>query len=219
MIGHIKNLAHHPALLTLVVIFAMAGITIAILPLNTLLKKISRIKLALDGETAIGQELNQRMRQGCHVFHDFPADGFNIDHIVIGPAGGFAVETKTRTKRIRHGAPTNVNVLFDGEKLNFPHHAETRPVTQAWRQARWLAQWLRQAAGETVDIRPVIALPGWYVQSSAKNGGLLVINGKNPQALIQAGKQAVLDAAQIRRLAHAVAQKCRDIAPFAARKR
>ena len=36
--------------------------------------------------------------QGYAVFHDIPGDGFNVDHALIGPAGIFAIETKTRAK-------------------------------------------------------------------------------------------------------------------------
>ena len=39
------------------------------------------------------------MRDGFAVFHDVPGDkAFNVDHVVIGPQGVFAVETKGRGK-------------------------------------------------------------------------------------------------------------------------
>ena len=46
----------------------------------------------VDAEVAIGQELDQLMRDGAAVFHDMPAERFNIDHVVIareyiGPVG------------------------------------------------------------------------------------------------------------------------------------
>jgi len=51
------------------------------------------LRLAYEDEVAIGQELNGLGRSGYRVFHDFAVDerGFNIDHIVVGPAGVFAV--------------------------------------------------------------------------------------------------------------------------------
>jgi len=51
-----------------------------------------------DAELSVGQELNQLMRQGAVVFHDLPADGFNIDHVLISALGVFAIETKEYTK-------------------------------------------------------------------------------------------------------------------------
>jgi hypothetical protein len=57
-------------------------------------------RIGYDGELATAQELNQLMRHGYYVFHDLQAENFNIDHIVIGPAGVFAVETKSRSNDI-----------------------------------------------------------------------------------------------------------------------
>jgi integrase len=77
------------------------------------------------------------------VYHDFPAENFNIDHIVIGSNGVFAVETKGRAKPVNG----DVNVIFDGQGLQFPTHYEKDPFDQAKRQAVWLAKWLTSAVG------------------------------------------------------------------------
>jgi hypothetical protein len=68
-----------------------------------LLSERRDLRLGLDGELATAEELNQLMRYGYYVYHDFPADRFNIDRVVIGPAGVFAVETKTRSKGTLRG--------------------------------------------------------------------------------------------------------------------
>ena len=49
-----------------------------------------------DGEERMGNILG-RLPQGWHVFHDLPigARGANVDHLVIGPAGVFTINTKT----------------------------------------------------------------------------------------------------------------------------
>ena len=62
-----------------------------------------RIRLGFEGERHVGEALNQLMLVGYRVFHDFlitdkPRSIRNIDHIVIGSNGVFAVETKTRRK-------------------------------------------------------------------------------------------------------------------------
>lgn len=52
------------------------------------------------GERAVGEELNQLLRDGCHVFHDYPGGpNWNINHIVVAPPGVYPIETKTRHKR------------------------------------------------------------------------------------------------------------------------
>ncbi|MDO5610187.1 MAG: nuclease-related domain-containing protein, partial [Pseudomonadota bacterium] len=121
---------------------------------------------AKDGQLAervTGMQLNRLMAQGCIVIHDLPADGFNIDHIVISPRGIYAVETKSFRKP-RQGGSESARVAFDGEALRFPDFIEKSAVEQAKRQARWLAKELRDALGSDYPVEAALALPGWYVE-------------------------------------------------------
>jgi hypothetical protein len=43
-------------------------------------EELDNLRTGYDAELAVGQELDRLMRQGTIVFHDFPADGFNLDH-------------------------------------------------------------------------------------------------------------------------------------------
>jgi hypothetical protein len=97
------------------------------------LRRITR--LGYEGEVATGQELNQMMLQGYHVYHDFVADKFNIDHIVVGPAGVFAVETKARAKPTSDDRKRDAQVTYDGRYLHFPQWKESKPLEQARSQA------------------------------------------------------------------------------------
>ena len=105
-------------------------------------------QLGLDCERSVGQELNQLMLEGCRVFHDFQADNFNIDHVVIAGNGIFAIETKGRSKPDRGRGQEDVLVTYDGHTLQFPTWREREPIEQAKRQATWLAAWLTKAVGE-----------------------------------------------------------------------
>jgi len=173
--------------------------------LVTLLKKRNNLILGLDCERAVGQELNQLMLDGFRVYHDFPAENFNIDHIVIGPNGVFAVETKGRAKQIKG----DVNIIYDGEGLQFPTHYERAPFEQAKRQANWLAKWLTSAVGAQVAVRPVLVFPGWYIER--KKPGMLIYNGKNPQAVYKIQSGEILSPEMVQRISHQVEQKCRDV--------
>ncbi len=84
--------------LLLAVVIYVASIVWATRRLYLLFKQRSSLYLGLDAELAVGQELNQLMLNGCRVYHDFPAENFNIDHVVAGPGGVYAVETKGRAK-------------------------------------------------------------------------------------------------------------------------
>lgn len=59
---------------------------------------VDNLRLGLDAELAVGQEIDQLMRDGANVFHDLPADQVNIDHVVIARQVVFAVETKGYAK-------------------------------------------------------------------------------------------------------------------------
>ncbi len=179
-----------------------------------LLRKRSALQLGLDCELAVGQELNQLMLEGCRVYHDFPADKFNIDHIVVSPRGVFAVETKGRAKPDKKGGTGEATVTYDGHKLNFPGWAEKEPLDQARRQATWLSQWLSSAVGESVSAKPVLALPGWFIDRK-KPSDLLIFNGKDPDLLLNWSSNADLSKVLITRIAHQLEQQCRDIKPVA----
>lgn len=173
-------------------------------------------QLGLDCERSVGQELNQLMLDGCRVFHDVQADSFNIDHVVIASNGVFAIETKGRSKPDRGRGQEDVLVTYEGQTLQFPTWREREPIEQAKRQAAWLSGWLSKAVGEQVLVKPVLALPGWFVDRKSKD--FLIYNGKNPQYLMKIATEKPLSPEMIQRVAHQLDQQCRDIAPQAYKK-
>ena len=136
-----------------------------------------RLRLGYDAELAVGQEISRLMLDGCHVYHDFPAGRFNIDHIVVGPAGVFAVETKGRSKPTSGNGRSDAEVVYDGKSLRFPGRVETKALDQASDNARWLRKWLSSALGEPIGVQPVVVLPGWFVKRVGPNG-IPVLNPK-----------------------------------------
>lgn len=140
----------------------------------SLLKVKRNYALGLDAEIAVGQVLNYLMHKGYWVFHDFPAESFNIDHVVISKNGIFAVETKGSAKIDNAGKN---EAGSDGKTLKFPGWEESKPLEQAQAQAVWLKNWLTREIGEKIEVHPVLALPGWFVKASSQDG-VPVINGK-----------------------------------------
>lgn len=181
-------------------------------------RRLRSLRLGYEGEVAVGQELNQLLAQGFRVYHDFPAGKFNVDHVVIGPTGIFAVETKARAKPNSGDGKADARVEFHGTELRFPGWKETAPIDQAVRQAEALSKWLASAVGEPVAVRPVVALPGWYVVT-VKPGEVLVFNGKNYRSVFpKVLPPKRLDDKLIQQIAHQIEQKCRSVSPLAVRK-
>jgi hypothetical protein len=172
-----------------------------------LMKHRNHLRLGYDCELAVGQELNNRVRDGFFVFHDFPADAFNIDHILIGSTGVFAIETKGRAKP-RVAENNNWKMEYDGKKLIFPGWSETKPIEQARSQAEWLSGWLQKATGSPCKVIPVLVIPGWFVKITATSD-VRIFYGKDSSFLAKG--QPVLSPRQIQAIVHQVEQKCRTV--------
>jgi hypothetical protein len=136
---------------------------------------LKRLKLGRDGEKSLGQFLESLREQEYKVFHDIPGDNFNIDHVLIGPAGIFTVETKTRSK-----SNGNSRIIFDGESIRVDGHApDPAPIIQAKAQANWLRELLAQITGRNFAVKPVIVYPGWYIEDrSPKEKAVRVLEPK-----------------------------------------
>lgn len=204
--------------LLVVIALYVSLIGLATWRLYLLLRRRSNYYLGLDAELAVGQELNHLMLHGCRVFHDFPGENFNIDHVVVGLGGIYAVETKGRAKPDKGRGSVDATVIYDGQLLRFPDWHEKEPLEQARRQADWLQKWLGSAVGEPVVVRPALALPGWFVERT-KPGNVLVFNGKSPVFLSRPlDRNEPLSGQLIQRISHQLEQRCRDVEPVAYRK-
>ena len=177
-----------------------------------LLRRRRMLRMGYDGEVAVGQELSQLLSEGYHVFHDFPADRFNIDHIVVGSKGVFAIETKARSKPKLGRGKEDATVEYTGRVLHFPKWTDTQIIEQAERQADWLSEWIGSAIGEPVAARAIVALPGWFVKRTSIEG-IPVVNPKQFQSLFEHIKPRALSEETVRRIVHQLDQKCRDVDP------
>lgn len=206
-----------------IAIYSIAAVSVigfCLIKIWRLLKKRHDYRLGLDCEMAVGQELNQLMLEGYRVFHDFPVEElnkkFNIDHIVVSPKGVFAIETKGRAKPDKNLGVAEATVVYDGQSLKFPGWIGKDPIEQARGNADWLSKWLGKAVGEAVQVYPVLALPGWYVERQG-TGDVYVFNPKNPHPFFRTKGNASLSESLIERISHQLEQKCRDVEPTAYR--
>lgn len=186
----------------------------ALRKLAKLREEIRDKRLGYECELAVGQELDQLMRSGFHVFHDIPGGDFNIDHVVVGSKGVFAVETKGRSKRLGT-APDNkadYNVEYVDGILKFPGWQESEPIDQARRNAQWVSDWLSGATGFNVRAQGIVVLPGWYIHSTPNYSIPVLAVGGIPKYL---GKFEVqkLSEQQVQQIVYQAEQKTRDIAP------
>lgn len=199
-------LPHRYAVLTPAVAVVLVGYVYLGRKLLRTARRIWDYRLGYTGERVVGEELNQLLAEGFRVFHDVPFDGFNIDHVIVGAPGVYAVETKTRRKPANIQGLERATVVFDGTTLQFPQGWTKQPLEQARRNAKTLAEWLTRATGEPVTASPVVTLPGWFVERRARSD----VNVLNPSEVKYSFPSRVtLSPEQIQRVAHQLTERCR----------
>lgn len=168
--------------------------------------QIHRLKLGLKGERAVGQRLQADLLPlGYTIIHDICFDGFNIDHAIIGPGGVYAVEVKTRTKR--HG---DARVSYDGKQILVDGYSPDRdPVAQTQGVARKLAEILVEYTGRSLDVRPVVIFPGWFIEPQPSGVDVWVLN-ENAFIKFISNERLRLGQDEVRVLSEGLARYVRD---------
>ena len=172
-----------------------AGIFTACLLLTAALwrKGLRRVESFFKG--ARGEErvagLLEMLPVGWHVFHDFEAGGYHVDHVAVGPTGVYAVETKNWRGRV---TAEKGEVLVDGV---LPDRA---PLGQAAAEAKAVEAALRKA-GCDVEAVPVLCMASdTFAGPASRVGGTVVVNASGVAAWVL-GRPVVLSADRVARLA------------------
>jgi len=135
---------------------------------------IRRLNRGLEGERAVGQFLEEMRRDGYRVLHDIEGDRFNVDHVLIGPAGVFVIETKTVSK-----TPDSGDTKYDGQRVVVSGHSPDRdPIAQVKALCDHIRDIIHANTGKRPPMRGVVLYPGWYVQPQPKGVQVWVLNPK-----------------------------------------
>ena len=173
------------------IVYTILAITVTpycFLKLFAIRKEVRHLIQGRDGEKAVGQYLESLRETSAKVFHDIPAKGFNIDHVVIAKSGIYVIETKTYSKPDT-GQP---KVIFDGTSLKFSSGFSTnKPLIQVEASSNWLRTLIKETTGKSFAIKPVIVFPGWFAEptSDAKSSDIWVLNPKGLPTFIANSKE------------------------------
>lgn len=112
------------------------------------------------GELSVAETLESLRAFGYRPVHDIKRNGFNIDHVMVGPAGVFAIETKFRSGygeiEFRNG-----DGLFVGSRRE-----EGNPLHQARTNAREISRLLQEYCGKHFWVQPVVVYVGdWKIKN------------------------------------------------------
>ncbi|HJS37615.1 MAG TPA: nuclease-related domain-containing protein [Burkholderiales bacterium] len=179
--------------------------------LSASLRRSRRLRYGYEAELVAGQELNGLGGLGYHVFHDVPLGGraAKVDHVLVGPAGVFAVETEARARR---GAQAEREVTYDGASLCFAERRETAPLERAVELAGRVGEWLAAEVGEQLAVQPVVVLPGWRVRRTDVSGIPVLAASRIRYYFGRLRPRAGMSEALIERVAQCVELRCRGTA-------
>ena len=168
------------------------------------------------GERVVAEALEPLKAQGYLVFHDVPAgeraQRFNLDHVVVGPRGIFAIETKTRRQgagAMREGFAAH-EIIYDGEQLSYPWGEDQHGLTSAQERAAWLENWLKQELEIPLEVHPILTFPGWTVVTRAP-GPITVVSPVRLVETITRFPTDTLGPARIDAVAQLLDTRCRDV--------
>lgn len=166
------------------------------------------------GERIVAESLDPLKTEGFRIFHDVPAgdakNPFNIDHVIVGPSGVYAIETKTRRKGRARAGFAEHQIIYDGQVLAYPWGEDRHGLDQAARQASWLQSWLEQLIGQPVRVHPVLTFPGWMVITRAR-GAVTVLNPRQIPAAVALHGSPALDDRLLDLISRQLDARCRDV--------
>lgn len=170
-----------------------------------------KLRRGYRAERAVGEELNRLMLDGCRVFHDVPlSKDSNLDHVVVAPSGVYAIETRTEIKQRSKSPQPDHEVVYDGICLQFPNGYDSKSPAQASDHAERLGQMLSEELNATIKVKPILTLPGWWINCKGE-GEVTVLNPKTIRSAIITDDPPVVSPELLKEITRHLDKKCRDV--------
>lgn len=121
------------------------------------------------GERHVADLLEELRSDGYRPIHDIVGDGFNVDHVVVGPGGIFAIETKYRSGKgeITFRDPEGVLV---GGRLE-----EKDCLKQARGSAAAIRDLIHESCGRRPWVTPIVVFVGdWKIRNKWRDTNVRV---------------------------------------------
>lgn len=152
-----------------------------------LMRELRGLKADLRAERLVADQLLTAAGGAFHVFHDAvlpgPQKQYHIDHLVVGPTGVYAIETKTHERKADAMTGGAERVAFNGTVLEWPTGQDAESPQEAATQAERVQTYLHERLGLAVPVQPVLALPGWQVDGTGQSA-VAVVNPRQFPSLL-----------------------------------
>ena len=129
-------------------------------------KKLRDLRRGEEGERIVASYIERDLiPRGYAAFHDIllsrGGKTFNIDHLLVGPNGVFAIETKNYSK-----PKGEAKVTYDGQRILWNHRKRGDEARQAQAIASAACEYLAELTGKRVFVQPVLCAVGWFASST-----------------------------------------------------
>ena len=130
------------------------------------------LNLGEKGERRVSEVLRTLRDKDYVTFDDLLLEGVNVDHVVVGPGGVFAVETKTFSifGNVSAGIDASGVLQFGGN----PKFKD--PLKQARACAAIVSAELKRWMHRDIWVNPVVVLPGWRIDPPKVDTGVVILN-------------------------------------------
>lgn len=156
-----KAHSHQPPSPRILLLLAILVTGITAIALGRLHKRFRNLNRGEHGEIKVAEVLEELRSFGYRPFHAFSFPGYDIDHVVVGPAGVFVIETKFRSGygeiEFRDG-----DGLFVGGRKE-----QDDPLKQARSNARDVNRLLKEYCSRYFWVTPLVVFVGnWKVKNN-----------------------------------------------------
>ena len=175
----------------IVFVHALVGVVlfvvVALATLFSLQRGMGRVERYFKG--ARGEErvagILQNLPSCYHVFNDFLACGKHVDHVVVGPAGVFSIETKFWRGKV---SLEDGHILLDGQL------PDRDPLAQTRREASLVKTELSKS-GWTGSVTPVLVFASDTFEARiAEDRGAVILNSNHITESFSTGRTMIAPA-------------------------
>lgn len=138
--------------------------------------------------------------RGDFVCHELRLGHLDIDHILVGSKGIFAIQTHPRALVSENTDGCKETVSYDGRGIYFSKGMDDSELMRALESAELLSAWLSRGLNMPVACRAIISMPGWRVKRTSADG-IPVVNPRQFESLFAHISARTLTPKQIQTIA------------------
>jgi hypothetical protein len=152
-----------------VLLIALAsGALFALYRLIRIVVSWHKVSFMRDANIAIGHQLQRIASTHGRVYHDVPTSAGIVDHVLVGQGGVYAINVIAK-RHLKKGS-----VQLRDNELGFSNSQKILSIVNIIAPTKRLEKEFRKLTGKNVQVRSVIAVPGWDISDQTGNDHLLV---------------------------------------------